>query len=278
MSKLGLLVAAAALALAGWVAYGQCERDQQLLTLSQDNQDLQDALGSMEQKLDTALRGSAARPSLLAAAGDLRPEQGDGSTGVAGLATRDAPEGRAATTDERIASLEKTIARLESEKKDDALPSPARMFGRDSMYFNLDRAAKSMDLDERQKSDLKDAMERGKRELADLYGIENDNGETWKEIRKPKMAKVGGESGLSIAMPDFGKIQKFKKSRIPGSSETFGEAEKRIKEDAFANARRTLTPKQAKKWDKAHKDPLLGSSGSSAAISFTSIEIGSDDK
>ena len=152
------------------------------------------------------------------------------------------------------------------------------MFSSDKMYFNLDRAAKSMDLDERQKSDLKDAIERGKRELADLYDIENDNGETWKEIRKPKMGKVGGESGLSIAMPDFGKIQKFKKSRIPGSSETFGEAEKRIKEDAFANGRRTLTPKQAKKWDKAHKDGLLRDRGGTGGFSFSTVQIETKDK
>ena len=69
-------------------------------------------------------------------------------------------------------------------------------------------------------------------------------------------------------------INKFKKSRIPGSSETFGEAEKRIKDDAFHEMRRFLKPEQAKKWDKAHKDHLLGPGG---GASFVSMSVGSID-
>ena len=53
MGKLGLLLALGALGLAGWVAYGQCERDQQILQLTEGNQDLQDAMNDLETKLDT---------------------------------------------------------------------------------------------------------------------------------------------------------------------------------------------------------------------------------
>jgi len=275
MGKLGLLLALGALGLAGWVAYGQCERDQQILQLTEGNQDLQDAMGDLETKLDAALRGERADPTMLAATGGMNPLSGE--DGAPSLATQGAPRRSAATTSERIAALEEAVAEAKRESKATGM-SPGRMFSRDKLYFNLDSAAKSLELDERQKGDLQDAIDRGKSELADLYKIENDEGLTWAEVRKPKMAKVGADNGFSIAMPDFAKIQKFKKSRIPGSSETFGQAEQRIKDGAFANMRRTLTPKQATKWDKAHKDPLLNSSGGMATVSFSSIQIGGEEE
>ena len=79
--------------------------------------------------------------------------------------------------------------------------------------------------------------------------------------------------GFSIAMPDMKKIRAFKDSRIPGSSETFGEAESRIRKDAFARARRLLGPKQAETWDKAHKGGLLND-GASTSIAFVGMSSG----
>jgi len=275
MDKLGLLLALGALGLAGWIAYGQGERDAQIRTLSEDTRDLQDTLSDLRAQLDAAKRGGRGTPSLLS-------EEGGAQTGAprspqgAGLAVREASSAPAASTDERIATLEKTIARLESEAKTSSHGTPGRLFSRDGMYFNLDSAARSMGLDERQKSDLQEALDRGRSELEDLYKIENDDGVTWKQVRKPKMAQLGGETGFSIGLPNFAKIAAFKKSRIPGSSETFGEAEQRIKEGAFANARRTLTPKQAKKWDAAHKDALLGGRGVATSIAFTSVGVESE--
>ncbi len=136
-------------------------------------------------------------------------------------------------------------------------------------------AAKALDLKENQRTDMSDAMDRAQKELADLYEIENDDGDTLATISKPKMVKG---SGFAFAMPDVAKIRKFKKSRIPGSSETFGAAERRIRKDAFGRMRNVLTPAQAKKWDKANKDALLrGGGGGMGAASITFVGMGSDD-
>ena len=136
-------------------------------------------------------------------------------------------------------------------------------------------AAKQLELEKRQKEDMQDVLERAQQELKDLYAIENDEGVTWNEVRKPKMVEG---SGFTFAMPDMKKISAFKKGRIPGSSETFGEAESRIRKDAFGRMRNVLTPAQQKTWDKAHKDALLrggGGSGMVSSISFVGME--SDD-
>jgi hypothetical protein len=179
-----------------------------------------------------------------------------------------------------VATQRETITALEEASKAEqgALRS-ARGAMNDRFYFNLDSAAKSLALSERQKADMKDLIDAGKRELADLYAIPSDDGVTWAELRKPIQATVGGDGGgLTFAMPDFQKIEKLKKSRIPGSSETFGQAEQRIKDRSFSEMRNLLTPEQTKKWDDAHKDNLLGSGGAGvASIAFVG-GISTDDE
>lgn len=273
MSKLVIWVAVVALGVAGWTAYESYDRAARLESLERGVEEVQGSLDGIVARLETLTVSGRPRPAPLTAEGGLVPL--DDEEAGAELATR-AP----ATPDERLARLEKTvadqretIAKLEEENRaTDKAADAVRRFMPTSFYRNLDDAAKQMELSERQQADMQDAIDIAKRELDDLYAIENDDGVTWKEVRKPKMTNLGGEAGISIAMPDFGKIQRFKKMRIPGSSETFGEAEKRIKDDAFHEMRNFLNPKQTKKWDKAHKDNLLGPSSGS---SFVSMSVGS---
>lgn len=272
MNKLVLLMAAVALAVAGWTAYGSSDRDARLGALERGVEDVQGSLHGIEARLADLARGTRPPPSMLTAAGGTDAVV---ETAAAELATR-AP----ATPDERLAALEKTvaeqrdtIARLAEEKEAaDKAANAVRRYLPDAFYPNLDAAAKSLQLSERQKADLQDVIDIAKRQLDDLYGTENDDGVTWKEVRKPKAASLSGEGGITIALPDFGRIEKFKKSRIPGSSETFGQAEKRIKDDAFHEMRNLLTPAQTKKWDKAHKDGLLGRA---TGASIVSMSVGS---
>jgi hypothetical protein len=274
MDKLGIILGLAALAVAG-LAFAQVgEKDARIAELTQGNSDLKDQLTTLEVKLDAALGlEDPATPMSAAAATD------DAATSGVGLATR-APTSPLA----RLAELEKTVkrqhellAKLESSDKGaDEAAGMVRSFMPKNFFHNTDAAAKALALDERQKSEMEDVLERAKSELKDLYAIENDEGVTWDQVRKPKMANLGGDGGsISIAMPDFGKINKFKKSRIPGSSETFGEAEKRIKDRAFGDVRRNLPADKAKTWDKAHKDGLLRS-GMGGAFSISSVQIGND--
>ena len=245
MTKLGVILALAALAVGGFGLLQLCEKDDQIEGLQAANQDLKDRLTTLETHVTAAL-GTPATPALRAAEGTVTP-LGHASDGTpVGL------QGRPATASDRIAALERRLAAqdeaLAKLKADGAKPRSrgAQRFNPGNFYGSLDMAAKAMELKDGQKTEMKDLMERATSELDDLYAIENDEGVTWKEIRKPKMVEG---NGFSIAMPDMAKIAKFKKSRIPGSSETFGEAEQRIRKDAFGRMRHVLTPAQAKKWD-----------------------------
>jgi len=277
MNKMILALSLAALGVAVYATV-QSElqsdaKDERIEQLARNVGDLQREMEDLGVRFDGMLAGDQ-RPAPLTSA----PSTEAGGTSV-GLATR-----KPASPLARLAELEKTVkrqndllAKMDSthDKADDAA-SMMRRFMPKNVYFNPKMAAKALDLDEGQASEMQDILERGKGELKDLYEIENDDGETWNEVRKPKMADIGGSSGFHIAMPDFAKIQKFKKRRIPGSSETFGEAEKRIKKNTFENVRRTLPPDKAKTWDGAHKDGLLRDGGM-GGISVSSVVIETPD-
>ena len=277
MSKLGLPLAVVALALGAYVAYESAAREERLARLEETLQLLQGSVGDLDAKLDRVASAAEAEEAAFLSAVADEAEGAETAPGATGLAGRRPP-----TAVERLATLEKTVARQREtiaklEEKADA-PQPTstgRVFNPGNFYHSLDAAAKNLDLSERQKADMQDVIDLAKRELADLYKIENDNGETWEQVRKPKMAEVEGGS-LQIAMPDFKKIAAFKKSRVPGTAETFGEAEKRIKDRAYADMRRGLTPEQGKKWDGAHKRGLLGGHGGDGAVMVSSIVLDTD--
>lgn len=273
MTKFGVILALAALALGGFGLMQLCEKDEQIGGLQAANQDLKDRLTTLETRVTAAL-GTPADPGLRSAESVTIP-LGHTSDGTpVGL------KGRPATTTDRLASLERRLAAQDEElaklKAEGATPrgGSQQLFSPGNFYGSLDMAAKAMELKDNQKTEMKDLMDRAKRDLDDLYAIENDEGVTWKAISKPKMVEG---NGFSIAMPDMAKIAKFKKGRIPGSSETFGEAEKRIRKDAFGRMRNVLTPAQTKKWDKAHKDGLLRGGGSSVVGAVSFVGLNADD-
>ena len=276
MGKLGVLLGVMALVLGAYGAMELCAKDDQIEGLESSNGDLLGRVTALETRLADALKPTE-RATLLAADETMAPAGNAGTS--AGLA------GRAASPLDRLAALERTVldqnkliaTMKENDAKADKARGAVRRFTNDRFYGSVDMAAKAMKLEEDQKADLKDERERAVKELKDLYALENDEGVTWDEVRKPKMSSaVTSGGGFTFAMPDMAKINKFKKGRIPGSSETFGEAEKRIRDDGFARMRNVLTPGQAKKWDKAHKDSLLrGGSGAVSTISF--VGVGSDD-
>ncbi len=277
MDKITLIAALAALAVGAFSISQKDGGEAKIADLTEANSDLKDHVTALEVKIDKLLSMDGT-PSTLSA--DAPASGGEGSdAGSVGLATR-----KPTTPLERLAELERTVkrqnemlAKMDAEEKatGDAASS-IRRFMPGNFYFNADAAARDLELSERQKTDMEDTLDRAKRELKDLYATENDDGETWAEVGKPKMTKMGNDSGISFAMPNFQKINKFKQSRIPGSSETFGQAEKRIKDNAYANVRRTLPADKAKKWDKANKDALLRDRGSSVSVS--SIHIDTSDK
>lgn len=275
MDKLAAVIAIAALGVAGYALMQAGDKDAQIEALQTANQELKDRMVTLEAEAGTL--GGA--PATLREAGGTTV-LGHASDGTpVGLKGRPAsPIDRLAALEKRVAEQDEALAKMESEKGTEAAAlgtagKALRGWSRDNFYGNLDMAAKSLELNDSQKTDMQDVLDRANRELEDLYAIENDEGVTWKEVRKPKMVEG---SGFSFAMPDMKKIAAFKKSRIPGSSETFGEAQQRIRKDAFARMRNVLTPDQAKKWDKAHKHGLLdGGRGVVSSVAF--VGMSSDD-
>lgn len=277
MDKLGAVLAIAALIIGGYAAMQLGEKNTRIEQLEEANQELRDRMVTLETGIEGAT-GNTQAP--------LRGADGPTTSGPDGGSSPAGLNGRPATALDRLAALEKqvasqqeTIAKYEAKRTaGDSLlntaASSVRNWSRGGFYGNLDMAAKSLDLKDTQKSDMKDIMDRARQELEDLYAIENDEGETWKDARKPKMLE---SNGISIAMPDMQKLAAFKKGRIPGSSETFGEAEQRIRKDAFGRMRNVLTSDQAKKWDKANKDAMLGPGGGGVVSAVSFVGMGSDD-
>lgn len=277
MQNLGGLVAIAALILGGYALMQLGEKHDQIQQLQAANQELRDRLTTMETEVRDAL-GAPDDPGLRAAdaPGGAASSAGAAPAGLEGRPT--SPIARLASLEKRVKAQDEELAKLRAEKAEEE--NAARTVSRGmpnlrgkTFYGNVAMAAKALDLTDTQRTDMQDIIDRAKDELADLYKIENDEGVTWNEVRKPKMVEG---SGFSIAMPNMAKIAKFKKGRIPGSSETYGEAETRIRKDAFARMRNLLTPEQAGTWDKASKEPLLpGGSGMISSVAF--LDVGEGD-
>jgi Spy/CpxP family protein refolding chaperone len=284
MNNLGLAAAVMALALGAYVAITVNDQGDRIAELEREL--AQRAPIAAVTDLD-AIRPA---PDLLTAEGGMQPVPEDDAADAvvaevgAALATRDAP--RPQSTEERLAALEKTvseqretIAQLEEEKsKEQRILGSVRGAMNDRFYHDVDAAAKSLELNERQKQDMKDIADRAQRELADLMDIPNDEGVTWKDASKIKLSGGDAEGGVTVLMSNFSKMAKFKKSRIPGSSETYGEAEKRIRDRALGDMRNILTPAQTEKWDKAHKDALIRPPGGPMSIAFATSSVVGEDR
>ncbi len=285
MDKLGLLLAVAALGVAGYVAMDASDRASDVADLEQGVTDLQNSMGGIEAKLDALLKNSGPRPTAMTASsgGGMTPLDESSETST-GLATRDAPAAR--TADERLAALEKTIAeqketiaKLEDENEKGGRISRvvSNALG-NRFYHSVDAAAKSLKLTDAQKQSFDDIAERARRELKDLRELPNDNGDTWNSVGKITLSRDSGEDSVISLMGNMKKIRDFKKTTIPGTNETYGDAEKRIKNRAFADMREELNGEQAENFDKAHKDAMLGSR-SGMAFSFSeAVVVGEEPK
>ena len=187
-----------------------------------------------------------------------------------------------ASTADVIAALEKRLATLEESDKGrphaiefgsgDGGSMPPLAFTTPKMYGSVADAAKDLDLSPRQKDDFERAVADAKRDLDDLKKIPDSDGKTWSDIEKDAMPKPG--EGLGTI--DIGALMGFPSRKIPGRTETFGQAQRRIQAAAKQRMSDTLTPDQQKKFSKAHVDPMLGGSGG-AMISFaTSVDLSDD--
>jgi hypothetical protein len=244
MNKLALVVALAAL-VAGGLLWSDARAAREELALQEQ------AVADLRARLDRLPAGAApsadvAPPPLSAPAASL-----DGAAPAPGSLAEELRGLRA-----ELQSQADEIAKLKARAE---LPGHAQAWDPTEKYYtDVATAAKRLKLDDRQRSELDRLVEETKRELESLHTLPNDEGTTWNEAAK---VKFEGEEGVLAFATNLGKIQKFKKTKIPGTNETFGDADKRIRGRAKDRARRLLTPDQQKTWDAAHTDGLFGHGG-----------------
>ncbi len=139
-------------------------------------------------------------------------------------------------------------------------------FAMPPVYGSVDDAAKHLDLTPSQRSDFDRIVADAKRDMDALKKIPDDEGKTWEQAQGDTFKMTDG--GFSI---DTTKVQTFREKVIPGRGESFGTAERRIRDDAKRRLRDTLSTEQQAKYDKARVDPLVGGNGDGFGMFITSL-------
>jgi hypothetical protein len=274
----GLSIVAAAAA--GYAAWTACGLSQDLRTQQEQSALLAQRLSDAESALAAERTASAAKP----------PSRVPAPDATAGLAGRSAAGTASVPVDveARLAALEKTEAQFRrllgpdgaASKDDDAAGALARAlpqigdapvhFEMPTVYGSPEDAAKHLELSPSQKSEFERAAADSKREMDELKKIPDDTGKTWNDVSKETFTM--GDGGVFSF--DTSKLRDFREKTVPGRNESYGAAEKRIREGAKSRLRSALTPDQQAKFDKAMVDPMLGTSGSDgASMIFSSVEI-----
>lgn len=283
MGKFAFVLAVLALGGAGWAVY-QVERAR--------TTDDREALDALSLRLAAIERGVAELNARPAPAAPLEAHPAAASTtspGNAGTTTApslSAPGRTKATLEDRLAALEKTLTepragpfpdgqRHELELNHEAGGPFLAMPG---FWPDVDSAAKAMKLDDGTKARLENIVEATKRGLDDLYERPNDEGVLWKDVNGD-LKLDGTEPGemMTKVGEHMKKVAKFKNGKVPGTSETYAEAERRIKKEGRDRARSVLDPDQAKVWDRGHPDTMFGGAGGGDGFGAVTFMTSSDD-
>lgn len=271
MGKVAVVVSVVALGAAGWAGWSLEETRKELVTLRGEVE----VLAPPEARIAALEAGRTAPtpppalpgapPALGAEAPSLAPApRGEPSVLAAKAAPPPAP---------RVEELEKRLAALEEKEKSAAgrfasVPGFARAIGGSAFYGSPDDAARDLDLDPAQRSDLDRIVADARRELDDLRKTPDEDGKSYEQLQK-EMLEGTREGGMRI---DLGKVLAWNGKTVPGRNETFGAADKRIRENARARLRETLRPEQQAKLDKAMIDPMLGRGGPGMVFSTINVE------
>ncbi|MHC5010612.1 MAG: hypothetical protein ACYTG6_06620 [Planctomycetota bacterium] len=276
MQKLTLIVAAGALGLAAWqvmeadgLRSDVTRQQQEITTLTTDLSRLrsevrpQDALPDLLTEAPTPAGGEDADPVLDARAADPR---------VLAQAVRDMRE--------RMAEQERTIASLQEQVASPSQGQQQTRWRRPRFINDVDSAVSELDLDGGQQAELERIIEDTKRRIEDLRMIPNAEGKTWADVNKTRTRVASGDDGdLTVLLPNFRERTAFLNSHVPGTDETYSEAERRIRNEGKSDVRRMLTPEQEEKWDDAHTDGLFGQQGDHFVVSsiVTDVLVEEDD-
>ncbi len=275
MDKLAVILAVIAVGLGGYATFGKTEGSGASYDTSVS--DLAERIATLEAQ-NESYREMLGVEGAMAADGPS-PESGTATAGAlkgrapVGMPKRVAElEAKFDSYDKRFADMEAKAASAPKRRSFDHAPA----FMGKKFLANLDQAEKALSLDANQRAQMDRIIDSTKTELDRLYEIPNDDGKTLKELMKPTKINLGGDAESTVVslMGNFGKIRKFKKSKVPGSNETYAEAEKRIRDAGKRDARGLLNQDQQKTWDGSHTDPLFGRGATAGAmIAFDSAVV-----
>lgn len=281
MSKLALLLSCLAVGLSGWVAstgpMGSRDRLDRLEADLDELRVLETRLGNVERRVAAT---TADRPGPV----DAPPRRTTAADGALAASGPDAsgpaasgPEATAATSptpvETRIAELAKRLADVEERAKTfDANPNfttarggVARALLPRGFVTSMDDAQKQLDLSPSQRAEWDRILADAKRDLDDLRSIPDDEGKTWKQHNEEMLRGLADGSGRI----DLGKLMAMRAKKVPGRTETYGEAEARIRTEAKQRMRDPLAPEQQKRFDESHVDALIGGGlGGGTAVTF----------
>ncbi len=177
-----------------------------------------------------------------------------------------------------IEDLAARVSAIEEARKNDEKAGTVRFArgpGAGPFLTSTDSAQKELDLTDGQKAEWDRIVGDARRDMDALRKTPDDEGKTWEQVQKEMSAEVmasalgGGGTGVRF---DLGKLVAYREKTIPGRSETYGQAETRIREDAKKRMKDTLTTDQVPKFEKAIVDPMLGGGfGPATAISFGTV-------
>lgn len=282
MDKLAVVLAAVAVGLGGYAAFGPSS--------AAPGTPYDTSVSDLAERVAALEAENAEYRKLLGVDGSMAvdaPEDGapaESASGTLKGRSHLAVPKRVADLEARVADYEKRFAEMEAKSADAANNAPwerARAFGGKSRYLaNLDQAAKALELDANQRAQLDRIIDTTKGDLERLYETPNDDGKTLKDLMKPTTIDLGGDAEKSVVslMGNFGKIRQFKQAKVPGSNETYAEAEKRIREAGKRDARGLLNEDQQKTWDDSHTDPLFSPPGAmtGSVVAFSSVTVPGD--
>jgi hypothetical protein len=276
MNRLALLVSVLALCAAGWLAYEAQDAHRQARTHADTIAALESRLTAAERALEAAQKAAAApRPAEATPAADATAAHTGNAAPAPGLVGRPPPAPTAAGT---LADLEKRLAALEKAGKGaagtsevptvDFVPPVAagQVLSMPKVYGTVDDAAKDLEMNDGQKRDFERIVADAQREISDLHKMRDEDGVSWEDAEKDVLKMEDG-----VLRFDTTKLDKFREKVIPGRRESYGAADRRLRDDAVRRMRDTLSPDQRTKFDAAHHQTLLGGDGSPGRVSFSLV-------
>ncbi|HVG93263.1 MAG TPA: Spy/CpxP family protein refolding chaperone [Planctomycetota bacterium] len=271
MQKVALLVSVVALAASGWLLWTSKSAGAEVDRLRRDL-DVLTALEARVVALEGAPVAGPAAPRLASALGSPPAETTAAGGPTAATESAPATAARAATVPARVTDLEKRLAALEETTRQQPRPFAAAPMPRlttpagGRVYMSIEDAKEDLELTDQQKAEFERVVAEAQEQAEALRKIPDDEGKTWAQAQREIFSAEGGTFRF-----DMTKAEAFRNKMVPGRSETYGQADQRIRDEAKRRMRNGLSSAQQEKFDKASTEPLLGGGGSAAFVTTIGV-------